>query len=243
MNFSWISEALGRPPIGWRDVVDIAIVSILIYEVLTLIRGTRAVADGRRRRAGGRAVLRVATGRARDRELGDPQPDRLRRLCGDRAVSVRHPPRAGASGPRAVFPLSRQGRDGGRDGRRDRRGRADAVEPAHRRHHRHRASDRPAQLRRRRHPAGRADQLRPAGDDLSERHAAARRRGDHPGESRRRGRVLPAADRESAARARTWARAIARPSASPKKTTPSPSSCPRRPGGSRSCSKAGSSAT
>jgi diadenylate cyclase len=43
MNFSWISEALGRPPIGWRDVVDIAIVSILIYEVLTLIRGTRAV--------------------------------------------------------------------------------------------------------------------------------------------------------------------------------------------------------
>ena len=42
MNFSWISEALGRPPIGWRDVVDIAIVSIVIYEVLTLIRGTRA---------------------------------------------------------------------------------------------------------------------------------------------------------------------------------------------------------
>ena len=31
------------PPIGWRDVVDIAIVSILVYEVLTLIRGTRAV--------------------------------------------------------------------------------------------------------------------------------------------------------------------------------------------------------
>ena len=43
MNVSWIAEALGRPPIGWRDVVDIAIVSILIYEVLMLIRGTRAV--------------------------------------------------------------------------------------------------------------------------------------------------------------------------------------------------------
>ena len=43
MNVSWIAEALGRPPIGWRDVVDIAIVSILIYEVLKLIRGTRAV--------------------------------------------------------------------------------------------------------------------------------------------------------------------------------------------------------
>ncbi len=43
MNVSWIAEALGRPPIGWRDVADIAIVSILIYEVLKLIRGTRAV--------------------------------------------------------------------------------------------------------------------------------------------------------------------------------------------------------
>ena len=43
MNVSWITEALGRPPIGWRDVVDIALVSLLIYEVLTLIRGTRAV--------------------------------------------------------------------------------------------------------------------------------------------------------------------------------------------------------
>jgi diadenylate cyclase len=32
-----------RPPVGWWDVVDIAIVSILIYEFLKLIRGTRAV--------------------------------------------------------------------------------------------------------------------------------------------------------------------------------------------------------
>jgi hypothetical protein len=39
MDFSWIAETLGRPPLGWRDVVDIAIVSILIYEVLKLIRG------------------------------------------------------------------------------------------------------------------------------------------------------------------------------------------------------------
>src|SRR5919204_5070512 len=34
---------LGRPPIGWWDLVDILVVSILIYEVLKLIRGTRAV--------------------------------------------------------------------------------------------------------------------------------------------------------------------------------------------------------
>jgi len=42
MDVSWISETLGRPPIGWRDVIDIAVVSILIYEVLNHIRGTRA---------------------------------------------------------------------------------------------------------------------------------------------------------------------------------------------------------
>jgi diadenylate cyclase len=32
-----------RPPMGWWDLLDIAIVSILIYEFLKLIRGTRAV--------------------------------------------------------------------------------------------------------------------------------------------------------------------------------------------------------
>ena len=34
---------LRRPPIGWWDLVDILVVSILIYEVLKLIQGTRAV--------------------------------------------------------------------------------------------------------------------------------------------------------------------------------------------------------
>src|SRR5688572_33055822 len=32
-----------RPAAGWWDLLDIAIVSILIYEFLKLIRGTRAV--------------------------------------------------------------------------------------------------------------------------------------------------------------------------------------------------------
>ena len=32
-----------RAPIGWWDLADILVVSILIYEVLKLIRGTRAV--------------------------------------------------------------------------------------------------------------------------------------------------------------------------------------------------------
>ncbi len=32
-----------RAPIGWWDLADIVVVSVLIYEVLKLIRGTRAV--------------------------------------------------------------------------------------------------------------------------------------------------------------------------------------------------------
>lgn len=40
---TWITSLLHRPRIGWWDLVDILVVSILIYEVLKLIRGTRAV--------------------------------------------------------------------------------------------------------------------------------------------------------------------------------------------------------
>jgi len=41
MNF--LTELLRRPPITWWDALDILIVSIMIYELLKLIRGTRAV--------------------------------------------------------------------------------------------------------------------------------------------------------------------------------------------------------
>src|SRR5215813_100029 len=40
---TWITSLLRRPPIGWLDLADILVVSILIYELLKLIRGTRAV--------------------------------------------------------------------------------------------------------------------------------------------------------------------------------------------------------
>src|SRR5580704_9080304 len=40
---TWITTFLRRPPIGWWDLVDILVVWILVYEVLKLIRGTRAV--------------------------------------------------------------------------------------------------------------------------------------------------------------------------------------------------------
>src|SRR5579864_4395264 len=40
---TWFTALLRRPPIGWWDLVDILVVSVLIYELLKLIRGTRAV--------------------------------------------------------------------------------------------------------------------------------------------------------------------------------------------------------
>src|SRR6185436_19172454 len=43
LAMSWLTPFLRRPPIGWWDIADIIVVSLLIYEVLKLIRGTRAV--------------------------------------------------------------------------------------------------------------------------------------------------------------------------------------------------------
>jgi len=41
---TWLSSLLTRrPPVSWWDIADIVVVSLLIYEVLKLIRGTRAV--------------------------------------------------------------------------------------------------------------------------------------------------------------------------------------------------------
>jgi diadenylate cyclase len=40
---TWIATFFRRAPLSWWDLVDIVVVSILIYEVLKLIRGTRAV--------------------------------------------------------------------------------------------------------------------------------------------------------------------------------------------------------
>ncbi len=39
---NWFTDLLQRPAIAWWDVLDIAIVSVLVYELLLLIRGTRA---------------------------------------------------------------------------------------------------------------------------------------------------------------------------------------------------------
>jgi diadenylate cyclase len=39
----YLQNLIRRPPVGWWDVLDILVVSIVIYEALKLIRGTRAV--------------------------------------------------------------------------------------------------------------------------------------------------------------------------------------------------------
>ncbi|MGE0450382.1 MAG: diadenylate cyclase CdaA [Vicinamibacterales bacterium] len=43
MNWDWIDAVIRRRPLGWWDLADILVVSILVYEVLKLIRGTRTV--------------------------------------------------------------------------------------------------------------------------------------------------------------------------------------------------------
>ena len=40
---TWFSALLRRPPVSWWDIADIIVVSLLIYELLLLIRGTRTV--------------------------------------------------------------------------------------------------------------------------------------------------------------------------------------------------------
>lgn len=39
----WLTTLLRRPTVDWWDLLDILVVSVLVYEVLKLIRGTRAV--------------------------------------------------------------------------------------------------------------------------------------------------------------------------------------------------------
>jgi diadenylate cyclase len=39
----YLTDLLRRPPVGWWDLLDIAIVAVLIYEFLKLIRGTRGI--------------------------------------------------------------------------------------------------------------------------------------------------------------------------------------------------------
>jgi hypothetical protein len=66
-----LSALLQRPPLGWWDLLDIAIVSILIYEFLKLIRGTRAVQMARP--AGDDLSAAVAAARRGGHRAGKPR--------------------------------------------------------------------------------------------------------------------------------------------------------------------------
>jgi uncharacterized protein (TIGR00159 family) len=39
---TWIDALFARPAVTWWDVLDVAVVSVIVYEILKLIRGTRA---------------------------------------------------------------------------------------------------------------------------------------------------------------------------------------------------------
>jgi uncharacterized protein (TIGR00159 family) len=43
LNWTWLNGLVRRPPIGWWDLADIFVVSVIVYELLKLIRGTRTV--------------------------------------------------------------------------------------------------------------------------------------------------------------------------------------------------------
>ena len=43
MDWDWLTHILQRPAVAWWDILDIAIVSVLVYELLLFIKGTRAV--------------------------------------------------------------------------------------------------------------------------------------------------------------------------------------------------------
>lgn len=42
-DMTWLTELLQRPPVTFWDLIDIMIVSVVVYELLKLIRGTHAV--------------------------------------------------------------------------------------------------------------------------------------------------------------------------------------------------------
>ena len=102
---NWLPLLPRLPAMTWWDILDIAIVSLVIYEVLKAIRGTRAI-----QMAAGFALLVLMFYVSRwghlqtvDWLIRNLLP--YHRLCRHRAVSGRHSPRARAFRPRAVLPV------------------------------------------------------------------------------------------------------------------------------------------
>ena len=177
--------------------LDILIVAVAIYELLKLIRGTRAVQMGIGAGLLVARVLPVAVVATSRRSTGSSATWSATSSSRDRAVPDRHPPRARAPRPGAASSATSRA-----PSRTDETIEEIVVAATMLASQRigaiiaDRARHRPAQLHRGRHPARRDADLRPAGEHLPAGLAAARRRGHRPGRPDRGRRVLPAADRE-----------------------------------------------
>ena len=126
----YLTNVLRRPPVGWWDLLDIAAVSLLIYEFLKLIRGTRAVQMA----AGSLLVVLLfyVSQLAPLQTLNWLVRNMLFYVAFAAIVHVpvRHPPCAGALRPGAVLPVLLSPASGRRDDRGGGRGRHAPLRPA-----------------------------------------------------------------------------------------------------------------
>ena len=182
---SWLDSLLARPPVTGWDVARHRVVALIVYELLKLIRGTRAIADGGRDRRASSALFYFSRGARLQtvnwlirNVVGYVVFAAIVLLQNDIRRALAH---FGAA-PFVRVPAARSRPTTSRSRswwwRLD-----DAGRQADRRADRRRAQHRPAQLHRERHPARRHGHLRSAGQRLPADLAAARRRGDRPGRS------------------------------------------------------------
>ena len=206
------------PQVSVISIIDILVVAFLIYEFLKLIKGTRAIPM-----LVAVVILAAPSGLRTSKQLKTVDwiittllPYAIFALIVVFGAEIRH----------ALARLGRRlsaGRGGvfnGTDSYEDIVLAANHFSQTRdRRADRHRARDRLAHLHRKRRAAGRQSFLRPADYHLPSQRAAARRRGHRAEGPDRRRRLLPAAVDESCALDASTARAIAPPSASPKRRT------------------------
>ena len=164
---------LRRPPIGWWDIADIIVVSLLIYEVLKLIRGTRTVQMAL---GGGLLVALFYGSRWGHLETVNWLVRNLFGYVVFAAIVLFQSDirRALAHFGRAPFFRYFAKAESAEDSIEELVVAASMLSArAHRRDHRARASDRAAELHRGRHSAGCRVDLRPAGQHLPDGVAAA----------------------------------------------------------------------
>jgi DNA integrity scanning protein DisA with diadenylate cyclase activity len=175
---NWLTELLQRPPVTAWDIVDITIVSIVVYEVLKLIRGTHAV-----QMAMGIALLVGMFYASRGFQL-ETVNWLIRNVVGYvvfAAIVLMQADIRRALGMLGRARLFRLFRRFDRSATDDGGGHAHARGQAYRRNHRHRAVRRTSQLHRKRDTVGCPPHLRPARQHLPGGVPSSRRRGHRAG--------------------------------------------------------------